>query len=49
MDVSFVFAWMMHNGVATDDFYKFMGERQNYVGRQPVRFFFPIFISNIQN
>ena len=39
MDISIVFAWMMQYGVATKHFYKFMGDKQNYVQLQPVRFF----------
>ena len=31
MDISIVFAWMMQYGVATEHFYKFVGDRQNYV------------------
>ena len=38
MDISVVFAWMMQYGISTEHFYKFVGERQNYVQHQPVRF-----------
>ena len=40
MDISIVFAWMMQYGVAIEHFYKFVGDKQNYVQLQPVRFFF---------
>ena len=39
MDISVVFAQMVQYGVATEHLYKFVGERQNYVQRQSVRFF----------
>ena len=39
MDISVVFAWMMQYGISTEHFYKLVEERQNYVQRQPIRFF----------
>ena len=39
MDISVVFAQIVHYGVATEHLYKFVVERQNYVQRQSVRFF----------
>ena len=39
MDISVVYAQMVQYGVATEHLYKFVGERQNYVQRQSVRFF----------
>ena len=39
MDISVVFAWMMQYGISTEHFYKLVEERQNYVQRQPIKFF----------
>ena len=39
MDISVVFAWMMQYGISSKHFYKLVEERQNYVQRQPIRFF----------
>ena len=44
MDISVVFAWMMQYGISTEHFYKFVGERQNYVQRQPIRFFLYLYL-----
>ena len=39
MDISVVFVWMMQYGISSEHFYKLVEERQNYVQRQPIRFF----------
>ena len=39
MDISVVFVWMMQYGISTEHFYKLVEERQNYVQRQPIKFF----------
>ena len=39
MDISIVFVWMMQYGISSEHFYKLVEERQNYVQRQPIRFF----------
>ena len=44
MDISVVFAWMMQYGISTEYFYKFVGERQNYVQRQLIRFFLYLYL-----
>ena len=44
MDISVVFAWMMQYGISTEYFYKFVGERQNYVQHKPVRFFLYLYL-----
>ena len=44
MDISVVFAWMMQYGISTEHFYKFVGERQNYVQHQPIRFFLYLYL-----
>ena len=44
MDISVVFAWMMQYGISTEHFYKFVGERQNYVQRQPIKFFLYLYL-----